>query len=149
MAILPPSRSALPPGIRLSGWPGLSAKPAASWFTIDKNEGRYNTALDNLAKAGLTSYVDARLADAHQLVKQLKGPFDFVFSDADKNWYTQYFKDVDSKLKIGGCFTAHNVRNNFGGTKEFVDYVKKLENYETTINKASRAGISISYKKGN
>ena len=56
---------------------------------------------------------------------------------------------MDPKLKVGGCFTAHNVRNNFGGTKEFVDYVKKLENYETTINKASRAGISISYKKGN
>ena len=48
-------------------------------------------------------------ADAHELVKQLPGPFDFVFSDADKGWYTQYFKDVDPKLEVGGCFTAHNV----------------------------------------
>ena len=125
------------------------SKTGGKLVTIDKNEGRYNTALANLAKAGLTSYVDARLADAHQLVKQLKGPFDFVFSDADKNWYTQYFKDVDPKLKVGGCFTAHNVRNNFGGTKEFVDYVEKLDNYATTIDKSSRSGISISYKKSN
>ena len=125
------------------------SKTGGKLVTIDKNEGRYNTALANLAKAGLTSYVDARLADAHQLVKQLKGPFDFVFSDADKYWYTQYFKDVDPKLKVGGCFTAHNVRNNFGSTKEFVDYVEKLSNYETTIDKSSRAGISISYKKFN
>ena len=125
------------------------SKTGGKLITIDINEGRYNTALANLAKAGLSSYVDARLADAHQLVTQLKGPFDFVFSDADKNWYTQYFKDVDPKLKIGGCFTAHNVRNNFGGTKDFVDYVKKLDNYETTIDKSSRSGISISYKKTN
>ena len=26
-------------------------------------------------------------------------PFDFVFSDADKDWYIQYFKDVHPKLK--------------------------------------------------
>ena len=125
------------------------SKTGGKLITIDINEGRYKTALANLAKAGLSSYVDARLADAHQLVKQLKGPFDFVFSDADKYWYTQYFKDVDPKLKVGGCFTAHNVRNNYGGTKDFVDYVKKLDNYETTIDKSSRAGISISYKKSN
>lgn len=27
------------------------------------------------------------------------------FSDADKEWYTQYFKDVDPRLAAGGCFT--------------------------------------------
>ncbi len=125
------------------------SKTGGKLITIDNDEGRYNTALANLEEAGLSSYVDARLADAHQLVKQLKGPFDFVFSDADKNWYTQYFKDVDPKLKVGGCFTAHNVRNNFGGTKEFVEYVMELDNYETSIDKSSRSGISISYKRAN
>ncbi len=42
-------------------------------------------------------------------LKELKGPFDFVFSDADKDWYKNYFIDVDPKLKVGGCFTAHNI----------------------------------------
>jgi len=42
--------------------------------------------------AGLESYIDARHADVHQLVKTLEGPFDFVFLDADKQWYAQYFK---------------------------------------------------------
>jgi len=36
--------------------------------------------------AGLESYIDARHADVHQLVKALKGPFDIVFLDADKHW---------------------------------------------------------------
>jgi len=93
--------------------------------------------------------IDARLADAHQLVKELKGPFDFVFSDADKEWYTQYFKDVEKKLAVGGCFTAHNVIDGFGGVKEFLDYIRSLPNYETTIDRSSRSGISISYKKSN
>ena len=77
----------------------------------------------------------------------IKRSFDFVFSDADKGWYTQYFKDVDPKLKVGGCFTAHNVANAYGGIKDFLDYVEGLDNYNTSIDKTSRSGVSISYKK--
>jgi len=92
-------------------------------------------------------FIDARWVDAHQLVRELEGPFDFVFSDADKEWYTQYFKDVDPKLVRGGCFTAHNVTDSFGGIKEFLDYVRSLPNYQTTIDRSSRSGVSISYKR--
>jgi predicted O-methyltransferase YrrM len=123
------------------------SKTGGKLITIEIDERRHRQALENLRKVGLSHIVDARLADAHLLVKELPGPFDFVFSDADKGWYIQYFKDLDPKLKSGGCFTAHNVRNNFGGTKEFVEYITALKNYETTIDKTSRAGISISYKK--
>ena len=65
--------------------------------------------LANFEQVGLTDYIDARLADAHELVPVLEGPFDFVFLDADKNWYTQYLRDVLPKLEVDGCFTAHNV----------------------------------------
>ena len=51
------------------------------------------------------------------------------------------------KLTVGGCFTAHNVRNTgMEGIREFMDYVKNLPNFKTTIDTTSRAGISISYK---
>jgi len=36
-------------------------------------------------------------------------PLDFVFFDADKEWYKNYFIDVYPNLDIGGCYTAHNV----------------------------------------
>jgi predicted O-methyltransferase YrrM len=125
------------------------SKTGGKLITIEIDEGRYKTALKNFKKAGVEELIDARLADAHSLVKELEGPFDFVFSDADKEWYTQYFKDVDPKLAVGGCFTAHNVTNAFGGIKEFLDYIRKLPNYQTTIDRSSGAGISISCKKSN
>ena len=93
-----------------------------------------------------------RLADAHQLVKELKGPFDFVFSDADKDWYKKYFIDIDPKLKVGGCFTSHNVYDRGGrggyrsGQMEYLEYVKSLKNYETTVN-SQGGGLAISYKR--
>ena len=67
------------------------------------------SALANLKRAGVAEYVDARLADAHDLVKLLPGPWDFVFQDADKEWYLQYFRDLEAKMAPGGCYTAHNV----------------------------------------
>jgi caffeoyl-CoA O-methyltransferase len=123
------------------------SKTGGKLTTIEIDESRYRTALKNFKKAGMEGLIDARLADAHQLVKELKGPFDFVFSDADKEWYTQYFKEVEPKLVVGGCFTAHNVTDGFGGIKEFLDYIRSLPYYQTTIDRSSSSGISISYKK--
>ncbi len=123
------------------------SKTGGKLITIEIDEGRYKTALKNFKQVGLGGLVDARLADAHQLVRELKGPFDFVFSDADKEWYTRYFKEVDPKLAVGGCFTAHNVTDSFSGTREFLDYIKRLPNYQTTIDRSSGSGISVSYKQ--
>ena len=115
--------------------------------TIEIDPSRHADALRNLEEAGVAALVDARLADAHDLVKQLPGPWDFVFSDADKGWYLQYFKDLEPKLDVGGCFTAHNVlRSGGGGADTFLDYVKKLPNYRTTVETGSGEGISISCK---
>ena len=125
------------------------SKTGGKLITIEIDEGQYKTALKNFKRAGVEDFIDARLADAHQLVKELKGPFDFVFSDADKEWYTQYFKEVEPKLVKGGCFTAHNVANAYGGVKEFLDYIRSLPNYQTTIDRSSSSGISISYKNSN
>ena len=125
------------------------SKTGGKLITIDIDEGRHKTALQNFKEAGLSEYIDARLGDAHKLVKELKGPFDFVFSDADKDWYKNYFVDTDPKLKVGGCFTAHNVYDRPGGSSGqaiFLKYVKSLKNYETTVN-SSGGGVSISYKR--
>ncbi len=123
------------------------SKTGGTLITIEIDEGRHKRALANFREAGLSEYVDARLADAHELVEELKGPFDFVFSDADKDWYKNYFIALAPKLEVGGCFTAHNARNTgMAGIREFMDYVTNLPNFKTTIDKTSRAGISISYK---
>lgn len=125
------------------------SKTGGKLITIEIDEQRHREALENFRKAGLSDYIDARLADAHQLVRELKGPFDFVFSDADKDWYKNYFIDIDPKLKVGGCFTAHNIYERgrgYGGQTSFLEHVKSLKNYETTVNSAG-GGVSISYKR--
>lgn len=122
------------------------SKTGGKVTTVELNEKRQKEAIKNLTEAGLIQFVDSRLGNAHEIVKQVPGPFDFVFSDADKDWYKQYFIDVTPKLKQGGCFTAHNVTD--GNTPaDYNDFVQKNTAFETTIDRKSRAGIMISYKK--
>ena len=124
------------------------SKTGGKLITIEINERRYKEALANFQEAGLSDIIDARLADAHDLVPKLKGPFDFVFCDADKGWYKNYLKAVLPKLPVGGCFTAHNVSaRRMRGIREFLDYLYALPNMETTIDRSSYSGVSISHKK--
>lgn len=125
------------------------SKTGGKLITIEIDKNRHEEALAHIREAGLEQYVDARLANAHELVKQLEGPFDFVFSDADKDWYVNYFKDLSDKLESGGCFVAHNVRppgqGGMRGTREYLDYVMGLDGYSTRVDD-SGGGMAISYK---
>lgn len=133
------------------------SKTGGKLITIEIDRYRHREALENFKLVGLSRYIDARLADAHDLVPKLKGPFDFVFSDADKDWYINYFKALSPKLSVGGCFTTHNIRESRfswdggrgrrgrGGNADYLEYVKSLPNYKTTVDN-SGAGLSISYK---
>lgn len=123
-----------------------AAKTGGKVTTIEIDRERYRTALDNFKKAGVASYIDARLADAHDLVRTLKGPFDFVFCDADKDWYLQYFIDLAPKISVGGCYAAHNALRGGRDVERFLDYVKGDPRFRTTIERGSGEGISISCK---
>ena len=115
--------------------------------TIEIDPSRHAEAVRNFEEAGVTALVDARLADAHDLVKQLPGPFDFVFSDADKEWYLNYFKELDAKVAVRGCFTAHNTLRVYAReVRDFLDYVRAKPNYRTRIERGSGEGISVSCK---
>ena len=125
------------------------AKTNGKLTTVEIDTGRHQTAVANFKEAGLAPYIDARLGDAHQIVPALSGPFDFVFSDADKDWYKNYFVAVWPKIVAGGCFTAHNVSGLFAGAgiRQFLAHLETLPDAATTIDKSSREGISITCKK--
>jgi len=123
------------------------SKTGGKLITIEIDKKRYLEAKANFKKAGVSKFIDVRLGDAHKLVPELEGEHDFVFSDADKYWYKNYFKAMDPKLKAGGCFTAHNTAMRVNGIGEFLRYIENLDNYETSINQESRSGISISFKR--
>jgi predicted O-methyltransferase YrrM len=119
------------------GW--ALAKTGGRLITIDIDERRYREALAVFKEAGLDTVIDARLGDAHALVPSLEGPFDFVFIDADKDWYVNYAKALLPKLTPNGVLAAHNVsgpggRGRRGGQgADYHAFVTELPDFDTTI----------------
>ncbi|MCU0561293.1 MAG: class I SAM-dependent methyltransferase [Desulfobacterales bacterium] len=138
---------------------GTSSGHSAVWiaWALSKTGGRLVTveidprlhqkAAANFRAAGVEAWIDARLADAHALVPELEGPFDFIFLDADKEWYVRYFEALDPKLSPGGCFAAHNALNAYPGIREYLEHVRRRPDYRTTIDRTSSSGIAISCKR--
>ena len=123
------------------------SKTGGKLITVDIDERRHRQALANFEAAGLSPFIDARLADAHELVPALPGPFDFVFSDADKGWYRNYLDAVLPKLTVGGGYATHNVGGGRGGASEdYLAYLRSLPQLETTVDTRG-AGMAISYKR--
>ena len=124
------------------------SKTGGRLITIDVDERRHREALANFEAAGLSQYIDARLGDAHALVPALPGPFDFVFSDADKDWYRNYFEAVLPKLTVGGCYATHNVGRGrgMGGSDGYLAFLQSLPTVETTVDTRG-GGMAISFKR--
>jgi caffeoyl-CoA O-methyltransferase len=127
------------------------SKTGGKLITVEVDRERHDEAVRNFSEAGLGPYIDARFADAHKLVQEVAGPFDFIFIDADKDWYRKYAEALIPKMATGGCLAAHNVHEDGGfwrrgETGDFYEYVKNLPNLETSILPESRAGMSVSYK---
>ena len=123
---------------------GLS-KTGGRLVTIEIDESRHREAVQHFKEAGIAGFVDARLADAHDLVPKLTGPLDFVFIDADKDWYTRYAKALLPRLAVGGLLTAHNVSRSGGWrqmTGDFFDWIRAQPNLEVSF----RAGVMVARK---
>ena len=125
------------------------SKTGGRLITLEIDRSRREEALVNFKAAGLSQYIDSRLGDAHEIVPSLPGKFDFVFCDADKDWYKNYLAAVLPGMTVGGCFVAHNIsEHSYGGySREFLQYARGLPFLETTLSGPGGAGMSVSYKK--
>jgi len=60
-------------------------------------------------KAGVDHKIDLRIGPALETLKKLKGPFDFVFIDADKENTLNYYERCLELVRRGGLIAVDNV----------------------------------------
>ncbi|MFA8449682.1 MAG: O-methyltransferase [Bacteroidales bacterium] len=76
--------------------------------TIDKNEELTSIADKYFEKAKIKSRLSFYAGDAVEIIPTLKGEFDLVFLDADKENYINYYKMIKPILSQGGFIVADN-----------------------------------------
>jgi caffeoyl-CoA O-methyltransferase len=86
-------------------------------FEIDPR--RAEQARKHFQEAGVDAQVTVVVGDAHENVKQLKGPIDLLFLDADKEGYASYLQTLLPLVRPGGLIAADNIAS-------APDYVKAV-----------------------
>ena len=126
-----------------------AAKTGGRLTTIEIDKGRHEEAMRNFKLVGVDAFIDARLADAHELVKQMPGPWEFVFQDADKDWYLNYWNDLKSKIAPNGCYSADNVlRPGAREVTQFVEAARGDPAFTTSIEDlGSGEGVLLACRK--
>lgn len=77
--------------------------------TVDRDPGIRPIAERYFAQAPSGQKITLRIGDALEVIRDLRGPFDLVFIDADKVNYLRYYETVFDKVPSGGVFLADNV----------------------------------------
>lgn len=77
-------------------------------YTIEIDEERYNLAQENFKKSGLKNIVSIK-GDAIEEIKKIDENFDFVFIDASKGHYLEFFEDSYKLLNKNGIIFIDNI----------------------------------------
>lgn len=129
--------------------------------TIERDEERYNLAVDNIKKFSLEKQITIILGDA--LMTEVDGEYDLIFIDASKGHSTDFFNRYKSNLASNGVIITDNLsfhglvedeslaitKNQKGIVKKIKLFIEFLDNNEEFVTKYVPVGDKISISKRN
>ena len=128
--------------------------------TIERDNGRYDMAINNINKFNLQDRINIINDDALNI--ELNDKFDLIFIDAAKSQYIKFFEKFDKNLNSNGVIVSDNLsfhglveddtKTNNRNTKQlvrkirkYINYLKENPNYKTTFYELGD-GVAISVK---
>ncbi|MGB5822574.1 MAG: O-methyltransferase [Proteocatella sp.] len=134
--------------------------------SIERNEKRYNKALENIEKSGFQKQIQVIHADALESKEAVQAQtYDFVFIDAAKGQYQLFFDMVYDNVESGGIIVSDNIfhkamvcetdisrverrqRTIYRRMNDYLDFLtKNNEEFHTSLVPIGD-GLAITYKR--
>ncbi|MGB9675803.1 MAG: O-methyltransferase [Candidatus Bathyarchaeales archaeon] len=117
-------------------------------ITIEIDANNAKTAKENIRRASIPPTVEVLVGDAIEIIPKLKGTFDLVFIDADKEQYLDYLQLVEDKLHKGSVIVADNAEH----APAYLKYVRTSGKYNSKLilsnqsNKRHGEAVEVSAK---
>lgn len=140
-------------------WLARALPKGGKMITIEWDDDTASIAKKNFEKAGVIDKVELIKGSAIELLPEVKGEFDLVFNDIDKEGYVDVLPHCINHLKKGGLFITDNVlwsgrvaerisQEDDPETSTIREFTKKVFSSKEllTVLVPLRDGITISYK---
>ena len=109
--------------------------------TIEFWEKRQSVARKNFALCASDVPCEPKIGSAvvvledilEEIKKNKREKFDFVFIDANKKEYTEYFRLIDKMLVDGGVILADNILSHYEKVKDYTENLFNNSNYQSQI----------------
>ena len=115
--------------------------------TIEFYEKRQSLAIENFKKCGVSDIITPVQGSACQIIKDFPDDlkFDFVFIDANKREYVEYFNLLKPHLTQKCLITADNITSHAEKVQTFVDAIDADDEFQYEILDLP-AGLLVAYR---
>ena len=114
-------------------------------ISIDRNADKHTLARENLRRGGFLDRVDLRTGDAVEIVRELAGPFDLAFLDADRRTFPAIMEVLLPKLTPKVLVIADNVLSHPEEIAEYLKLISSRPDFQHTTVAVGK-GLSIAYR---
>lgn len=90
-------------------WWARALTSGGQLITVEADPETARTAQANFARTGVADRVTVLVGPAEDVVKDLKGPFDLIFVDINKEGYPKVLERCVRMLRVGGLLVTDNV----------------------------------------
>lgn len=127
--------------------------------TIERDETRYQLAIENITNMNLQNQIQVVLGDAMET--EVTGEFDLIFIDASKGHSIDFFERYSSHLAFDGVIITDNLsfhglvedeslaitKNQRGIVKKIKNFISFLDNHQDFVTEYINVGDKISLSK--
>jgi predicted O-methyltransferase YrrM len=118
----------------------------AEIISIEIHRDEAELAEKNIKNAEVPPTIKILVGDAKKVIPEVKGLFDMVFIDAEKDEYFQYLQLAENKLRPGSVVVADNAGIFADQMEDFLDYVRSSGKYRSRYIPFGGDGVEVSIK---
>ncbi len=125
-------------------WQGvaLKMKNMGHLYSLDHDPKKYQVALKNITASQLMDYVTLRNVDAKTYINESSENFDYIFLDAEKEDYFEFYNLLKENTHSGTVLIADNVISHGKDIKNFLTAIHNDKQVTSIINPVGK-GLAI------